>query len=183
MKILKVFSLFVFALVLTACSSLLSSGGSDSATPQIGQAASDFTLLTQDGERVSLEDYAGKKIYLNIWASWCGPCKREMPELEGVYQSYKDKEDVVFLSVVSASDDKYANSQPADASEAEILAVAQEQGITYPILFDSEDNFMSAYSVRAFPTQLVINSDGTISAYVMGSITASSLEKLLEEAY
>ena len=119
----------------------------------------------------------GKKVYINVWASWCGPCVREMPELEKAYQKLKDKEDVVFLSITSPSDDVFKNQSPQDKDKATILAKAQELGVTYPVLFDVNDRFLVNYTIRSFPTHIFINSDGTISNQISGALTESALEE------
>ena len=73
-------------------------------TLQVGDLAPQFTLLNQDNQPISLSDFKGKKVYINVWASWCGPCLREIPELEKVYQKVKAREDIVFLSITSPND-------------------------------------------------------------------------------
>ncbi|MFA9413368.1 TlpA family protein disulfide reductase [Streptococcus sp. E29BA] len=147
-----------------------------------GQVAPDVTLVDKDGKSVSLKDYAGKKIYINVWASWCGPCKQEIPELEKVYQNFKDKDDYVFLSVVSPNDNKFNNQRPMDSSEQEILSVAKDSKITYPVLFDTKDSFASQFGITSFPTHIIINSDGTVGQVMLGSTNEDILTKLLQEA-
>ena len=110
--------------------------------------------MDKDGNTVKLSDYKGKKVYINVWASWCGPCVREMPELEKAYQKLKDKEDVVFLSITSPSDDVFKNQSPQDKDKATILAKAKELGVTYPVLFDVNDRFLVNYTIRSFPTHI-----------------------------
>lgn len=181
LKTILVLTLTLFSLA--GCSLLMDSGEANQPNSALteGQAVPDLTLLNQDGESVSLKDYAGKTVYINVWASWCGPCKREFPELEKVYQAHKDKEDVVFLSVVSANDDTYGNSNPADKSKKTILSVAKKGKITYPVLFDQNDSFMEAFGVRSFPTHIVIKPDGTIASVTLGSTTAKTLTQLIKK--
>ena len=108
------------ALVLTACSktqsnsseqnnsSSSSSSSSSSTEEKKTRQAFDFSSMDKDGNTVKLSDYVKvKKFISTVWASWCGPCVREMPELEKAYQKLKDKEDVVFLSITSPSDDVF----------------------------------------------------------------------------
>ena len=177
------------ALVLTACSktqsnsseqnnsSSSSSSSSSSTEEKKTRQAFDFSSMDKDGNTVKLSDYKGKKVYINVWASWCGPCVREMPELEKAYQKLKDKEDVVFLSITSPSDDVFKNQSPQDKDKATILAKAKELGVTYPVLFDVNDRFLINYTVRSFPTHVFINSDGTIANKVSGAVTESALEE------
>ena len=86
------------ALVLTACSKTQSnsseqnnSSSSSSTEEKKTRQAFDFSAMDKDGNTVKLSDYKGKKVYINVWASWCGPCVREMPELEKAYKKLKDK--------------------------------------------------------------------------------------------
>lgn len=172
------------ALVLTACSKTQqntaeqnNSSSSSSTEEKKSTQAFDFTAMDKDGNAVKLSDFKGKKVYINVWASWCGPCVREMPELEKVYQKLKDKDDVVFLSMTSPSDDTFKNQSPQDKDKATILAKAKELGVTYPVLFDVNDRFLINYTIRSFPTHIFINSDGTISNKISGALTESALEE------
>jgi len=134
-------------------------------------------VINKEAFESSMRMLKGKKVYINVWASWCGPCIREMPELEKAYQKLKDKEDVVFLSITSPSDDVFKNQSPQDKDKATILAKAQELGVTYPVLFDVNDRFLVNYTIRSFPTHIFINSDGTISNQISGALTESALEE------
>lgn len=143
----------------------------------------DFTLKFASGEDVSLEEFRGKKVYINVWASWCPPCQKEMPDLEKVYQTYKSKDDWVFVSVVSADDAKFENSYPTDVDAQKILATAKDLGVTYPVLFDAYDSFDEAWEIEVVPTHIILNSDGTVSYYLPGLMESSELQELLEETY
>lgn len=145
-----------------------------------GKKAPDLSLVDKDGKPVTLADYAGKKVYINFWASWCSPCLDEMPRLETVYQKYKDNPDYVFLSVTSPNDAKFGNSQPADDSQETILAAAKKGGITYPVLFDQKDSALMSYTIRAFPSHVFINSDGTVHKVFAGELHQDLLEAGLE---
>ncbi|MBJ8326046.1 TlpA family protein disulfide reductase [Streptococcus pacificus] len=180
----KYFLLLVSVFLLTACSTTQDNEPSNNNTKTTQETktekAPDFTLIDENGETISLSDLKGKKVYVNVWASWCGPCKREFPELEKVYQKVKDKDDIVFLSVTSPNDKQFKNSNPADKDSATILAAAEELGATYPVYFDSSDHFMEDYAIRAFPTHVFINSDGSLAKYYPGQINEEMLEEQLE---
>lgn len=141
-----------------------------------GEKAPDLTLMDKDGKKVSLADYSGKKVYINFWASWCEPCLKEMPELEKVYQKYKNNSDYAFLSVTSPNDSKFENRQPADEDQKTILATAKKVGITYPVLFDNQDSALMSYTLRAFPSHVFINSDGTVNKVFAGELSKKILE-------
>ena len=143
--------------------------------------AFDFTAKDINGKEVKLSDFKGKKVYINVWASWCGPCKIEMPGLEKVYQKNKNNNDLVFLSITSPSDKEFKNSKPADQDKETILGLAEQKKITYPILFDVNDRFMINYSVRSFPTHIFVNSDGTLAEQAVGVMDESTLENKISK--
>ena len=176
------------ALILNACSSATekkeetnkqtaTSSTSENKTIQ----AFDFTAMDKDGKTVKLSDFKGKKVYINMWASWCGPCMREIPELEKTYQKLKDNKDIVFLSMTSPNDAEFKNQSPQDKGKDVILNKAKELGVTYPVLFDVNDRFIINYAIRSFPTHIFINSDGTIGNRIAGGVTEESLTKEIEK--
>ena len=176
------------ALILSACSSTsdkkeetnkqtTTSSTSENKTIQ----AFDFTAMDKDGKTVKLSDFKGKKVYINMWASWCGPCMREIPELEKTYQKLKNNKDVVFLSMTSPNDSEFKNQSPQDKGKDVILNKAKELGVTYPVLFDVNDRFIINYAIRSFPTHIFINSDGTIGNRIAGSVTEELLTKEIEK--
>ena len=176
------------ALILSACSS--SSEKKEETNKQTSTSSSsetkatqafDFTAMDKDGKTVKLSDFKGKKVYINMWASWCGPCMREIPELEKVYQKYKDNKDIVFLSMTSPDDAEFKNQSPQDKSKDVILKKAKELGATYPVLFDVNDRFMINYAIRSFHTPILINSDGTFETRIAGGVTEESLTKEIEK--
>ena len=143
--------------------------------------AFDFTAMDKDGKTVKLSDFKGKKVYINMWASWCGPCMREIPELEKTYQKLKNNKDVVFLSMTSPNDSEFKNQSPQDKGKDVILNKAKELGVTYPVLFDVNDRFIINYAIRSFPTHIFINSDGTIGNRIAGGVTEELLTKEIEK--
>ncbi|QWQ39570.1 TlpA disulfide reductase family protein [Gemella sp. zg-570] len=134
-----------------------------------------------DGNEVKLSDFKGKKVYINMWASWCGSCIKEIPELEEVYQKLKNKDDVVLLSMTSPSDAEFKNVNAQDNKKDVILDRVKSLGISYPVLFDYNGRFIINYAIRSFPTHIFINSDGTINYQFPGSINKEILEKNINE--
>ncbi|MGT2930528.1 TlpA family protein disulfide reductase [Streptococcus dentasini] len=147
----------------------------------VANPAPSFKLKDRKGRTVSLDDYKGKKVYINVWATWCGPCMREIPDLKKLYKTYKNQDDFVFLSVTSPSDSQFDNSDPIDEDKHTILSTAKSKGITYPILYDYEDNFVQAYSIRSIPTHIFINSDGSLSKKIEGGLDKDSLNYYLKK--
>ena len=150
-------------------------GASAPPSPQIGFAAPDFTLDTLDGETITLSELRGKPVLINLWASWCPPCRAEMPALDAVYRKYRDAGFVV-LAVNTTYQD----------SEADAVAFAQNLGLTFPILFDRDGATSRRYQLQALPTSYFVGRDGTIRDIVIGgpmseALVASKVEGLLAE--
>ena len=190
MKKLSVLSatLLSSALILSACASTFEKKeetnkqtSTSSSSETKATQAFDFTAMDKDGKTVKLSDFKGKKVYINMWASWCGPCMREIPELEKTYQKLKDNKDIVFLSMTSPNDSEFKNQSPQDKGKEVILNKAKELGVTYPVLFDVNDRFIINYAIRSFPTHIFINSDGTIGNRIAGAVTEESLTKEIEK--
>ena len=176
------------ALILSACSSTSDKKEetnkqttTSSTSENKAIQAFDFTAMDKDGKTVKLSDFKGKKVYINMWASWCGPCMREIPELEKTYQKLKNNKDVVFLSMTSPNDSEFKNQSPQDKGKDVILNKAKELGVTYPVLFDVNDRFIINYAIRSFPTHIFINSDGTIGNRIAGGVTEELLTKEIEK--
>ena len=176
------------ALILSACSSASEKKAdtnkqttTSSTSENKAIHAFDFTAMDKDGKTVKLSDFKGKKVYINMWASWCGPCMREIPELEKTYQKLKNNKDIVFLSMTSPNDSEFKNQSPQDKGKDVILNKAKELDVTYPVLFDVNDRFIINYAIRSFPTHIFINSDGTIGNRIAGGVTEELLTKEIEK--
>jgi len=132
---------------------------------QNGDAAKNFTLKSVEGENeISLEDYRGKPVVLNFWASWCGPCKEELPLFESTWQEYKDK-GVVFLGV-DVMDDK--------GNAAEFI---ETEGISYTNLHDPSGEVSSKYGVVALPATFFIDKQGNIAYKNYGPLVGEDGKK------
>ena len=134
----------------------------------VGQPAPDFTSRTMDGQTVQLCDLKGKVVVLDFWASWCGPCLRELPSIEKLHREYKGK-DVIMLGV-NAED-------PADAR-----ALVQDRQYTFPTLLDEARNITRLYQIRAIPTVVVIDPRGTVSEHFVGVRSERDLRAAIQQA-
>ncbi len=157
--------------------------GSSSSDPSSATPAplADLQLVDQNGAAHALSDYRGKTIFLNFFATWCGPCQREIPDIEALYRDWGENTgDLVVLGVANPRDD--ANPSAADVSEPELKEFIADEGITYPVLMDFEGSLFSAYGVSAFPTTFMIAADGTVFGYVPGMLTADVMDRIVEQA-
>ena len=140
-------------------------------------AAPGFSLIDQYGETHTLSDYKGKIVFLNFWATWCPPCKAELPYIQELYEEYQAMEDpdVVFLGVTFPS---YGNEQDV----AGITAFLEENGYTFPVLMDTEASLLQPYYISAFPTTFIIDTDGNVLGYVPGGMTKDIMESVIAQA-
>ncbi len=142
--------------------------------------APDFELKDQYGNKHKLSDYKGKVVFLNFWATWCGPCQIEMPHIEKIYEEYGyNKEDVIILGVASPKSEK--NPYGQDIEKEEIIKHIENGGYTFPTIFDETGEVFSNYAIRAFPTTFMIDKNGEIYGYVPGSITKEIMINIIEQ--
>lgn len=128
--------------------------------------APDFTVLDKDGNTVKLSDFRGKPVVLNFWATWCPPCKQELPDFNQAAETYKDE--IVFL-MVNLTDGQ------RDTVDSVKVFVA-DNGYTFPVYFDTAYSAASAYRIESIPTTYFINAKGEAVNYKIGMMTAAELE-------
>lgn len=153
--------------------------GTDDADAQPAPLA-DLKLVDQNGVEHSLDEYRGKTVFLNFWATWCGPCQREIPDIEALYNDRgKNEGDLVVLGVANPKTDAHPNNN--DVSEGEVKAFIDENGITYPVLMDVDGALFDAYRIMSFPTTFMIDENGNIFGYVSGMLTADMMDSIVEQ--
>lgn len=143
-------------------------------SPRAGFPAPDFTLETLDGEGVTLSALRGQPVVINLWASWCAPCRAEMPALQQLYAAHRD-EGLVILAVNTT----YQDSQAAAA------AFVAEFGLTFPVALDRTGAVSRAYLLRGLPTTLFVDAQGTVDSVVIGgpmdmALMESKIDAILE---
>lgn len=126
--------------------------------------APDFALQDTSGQVIRLSDLRGRPVLVNIWASWCGPCRAEMPAMQRLYKDYHDR-GFEILAVNSTSED----------SPEKAIAFANDLGLTFPILFDFQGEVARLYKAQALPSSFFIDPQGIIQEVVVGGPMAESL--------
>lgn len=143
--------------------------------------APDFTLVDQNGETHTLSDYQGKVVFLNFWATWCGPCQREMPEIEQLYlDSGGNAEDLVVLGVANPKSADYPNAVDNKTAE-EITKFLADGGYTYPVVMDVTGDLFRQYGISAYPTTFMIDAQGSVFGYIQGSLTRDIMDSIVEQ--
>ncbi len=137
--------------------------------------APDFILEDQYGNTHKLSDYQGKTVFLNFWATWCPPCKKEMPDIEKLYEEYGLNEDeVIVLGVAMPNIGR-------EGSKEDIIEFLDDEGYTFPVVFDESAELMYNYQITAFPTTFIINPKGEVALYVPGAMDLSTMKELVEK--
>ena len=137
------------------------------AEAETGMPAPDFTVKDKDGNAVTFSDTAGKPVIINIWATWCPPCCRELPYYEQMYQQYGDR--ITFMMIDLMED------------HSTVDAFLAEHGYTFPVCYDAEGVSISAYKSQYIPVSVFIRADGTIAAKEIGSIDANRMQSHIDK--
>jgi cytochrome c biogenesis protein CcmG, thiol:disulfide interchange protein DsbE len=133
--------------------------------PYEGLLAPDIQLKTPDGQNVKLSDLRGRPVIMNFWASWCPPCRVEMPALQNAYEIHQN-DGLAILGINSAYQDDLSNALP----------FIQKNGLTFPILLDSSGVASQIYRVNALPTSFFIDAKGYIRKIVVGAMPEALLQ-------
>lgn len=160
-RIKSVIFILVFALLLGL---FVYSIVSKSKSPQVrAEGMIDFTLSSLNGKQYSISDFRGKKVVLNFFATWCPPCRAEIPDFERFYQSKKDS--IVTIGI-DIQEDKVA-----------VKEFANSIGITYPVLLDSDGKIASSFGIEGIPTTFLLDENGKLIKKNVGMMSYSELEK------
>ncbi|ARF16820.1 peroxiredoxin family protein [Sporosarcina ureae] len=137
-----------------------------------GNTPPDFRLITLSGDVIKLSDYKGQKVILNFWASWCGPCKAEMPHMQNYYRKNKDSANVEIIAVNMTKEERGTDS---------IQKFVDAYGLTFPIPLDKDGEVMEMYKIMSIPTTYMIGTDGTIRHKFIGPMDEETIKALVDD--
>lgn len=160
-------SVWIFASRVPESGDSTTSDGPETA-PRKGFLAPDFELATLNGGTVRLSDLRGKPVLINFWASWCGPCRTEMPHIQTAYENHA-QDGLVVLGVDQME------------SPNSVSRFAEEYGLTFPIPMDSDGEVSAVYRARGLPTSFFVDPGGVIQATFTGPMSSGFIESKLEE--
>ena len=137
---------------------------------EVGQPAPDFTLETLGGELVSLSDYRGQVVVLNFWATWCAPCRAEMPEFQALWEEHEAAGDLVVLAV------------DFQEGAAQVNGFVEEFNLTFPVVLDASGEVVDEYGLFGLPGTFFIDANGVLQSRVLGPLDAGRLREGVESA-
>lgn len=142
--------------------------------PREGFLAPDFSLQTLEGETVSLSELRGQAVLVNLWATWCPPCRAEMPAIQKLYDEYKDQGFMVLAVNMTYQDNPQS-----------VLPFTRENNLTFPILLEETGEMARKYELRSLPSSFFVNRDGIIQEVVIGgpmseALLRTRIESILE---
>lgn len=132
-----------------------------------GDTPPDFTLETVDGEKLTLSDFKGKKVILNFWATWCPPCKAEMPHMQKYYDKKGKEQNFEIIAV---------NLTKQEKSKDLVTKFLKNYGITFHVPFDVDGETEKAYKVITYPSTYILNEEGTIEHSIIGPMNEDMME-------
>ena len=134
--------------------------------PEETTHAPDFTVYDADGKPVKLSDKHGTPVVVNFWASWCSPCKQEMPDFDALAKAFEGR---VEFMMVNLTDGVYETKDEAKG-------FVDSEGYTFPVYFDTDSNAATVYDIRSIPTTLFINAEGELVTFIVGKTNADTIK-------
>ncbi|WP_053363595.1 redoxin domain-containing protein [Bacillus sp. FJAT-27251] len=132
---------------------------------ETGKPAPSFSLVNMEGKEVKLEDYKGKKVMLNFWATWCPPCKAEMPAMQQLYEKAGGSFEILAIAIDPDND---------------VAGFVNEYELTFPILLDKNGTVNNDYGIISIPTTFLIDEDGKMKKKHIGMMTLEQMEEFME---
>ena len=156
-------------LVVSGCPGQSTPNGGVTGPPEIGKLAPDFELVTLDGKTVVLSQLFGRAVMVNFWATWCMPCRYEMPYIQQVYEDWPEEELVVLTINVGESSSR-------------VSQFMRSEGFSFPVLLDSDGSVAQRYNVQGIPTTFFIDKYGFIQNITVGSFQSrAEIEAILSQ--
>ena len=140
-------------------------------TEALENPAPDFTVYDREGNPVNISDMGGKPVVLNFWATWCGPCKSELPAFQQAYETYGEDINFMIIDLVSGREETKAGA----------MEYLDAQGYTFPAYFDEDQQASMVYNLSAIPATVVINAKGEVVDSHVGAMDYDALEALLQQ--
>jgi len=162
-----VVGLLLFRAPTSPGSGVLAASETAAPAPVVGAPAPDFTLQTVDGENLRLSDLRGKVVAVNFWATWCAPCRLEMPDLQERAERFPDRLAVIGVNFAETAE--------------EVAAFRREVGVDFPLLLDPEADVQRLYRVLGYPTTFFIDEEGTIRFQHIGLMSGGQLDEYLQQ--
>jgi peroxiredoxin len=134
------------------------------------ESVPDFSIMDASGNMVNLSDYYGQPIVLNFWASWCPPCKNEMPDFNKVYEEYQDRVAFLMVNLTDGRQETVENGK----------GFIDKQGFTFPVYFDTKGEGARAYKINSIPQTFFIDRDGSLIQSFMGGINEKTLRQYVD---
>ncbi|MEG1061011.1 MAG: redoxin domain-containing protein [Oscillospiraceae bacterium] len=149
-----------------------SAGNSNPDNSSESVTAPNFTVYDADGNTVSFDEMKdGKPIVINFWASWCGPCKNEMPDFQAVYDEYGDKVNFMIINMTDGSRETVETAH----------AFIEKSGYSFPVYYDKDMSGSAAYNVTGIPTTVIVSKDGYVFSHELGMISGDSFKSTLDD--
>ncbi len=165
MQRLGLFLLLLF--VVLGAASCKTSPNEGRVAPEVGAVAPEFSLQSVSGDKVTLSAQRGKVTLINFWATWCPPCRAEMPGIQDRYERYQP--DLTVLAI--------DNAEPLDL----VLAFQEEYGLTFDMLLDLDASVQRTYQIRGYPTSMFVDENGVIQIVHIGLMTETQLDAYLTQ--
>jgi peroxiredoxin len=141
-------------------------GANNAVPPRVGASLGNFTLTDLNGQKVQLSDYEGKVVLVNAWATWCPPCRAEMPDINAYYQAHQ--KDGFMVLAINAGD-----------SLDKAASFAQSNRLAFPVLLDSNLSLLDSLAIHDFPTSIVIGRDGRVKHIQVGMFSPEALDAVV----
>lgn len=138
-----------------------------------GNIPPDFELTTFEGDVIQLSELKGKKVILNFWASWCGPCKAEMPHMQNYYENHAADDNVEVIAVNMSTQERGGMDG--------VQAFIESYGLTFPIPLDKEGTATLDYEIFTIPTTFMLGTDGTLAQKVIGPMDEKTIRTLVDQ--